>query len=291
MAAGASAVARRPWRRWLGGGLAVAALGFVAITAVRHGHEVASYRWRFRLLPLAASLGLHVVVLLGGVALWKMLLRLPPWEQRPAYPRLLRAWAWGSVARYVPGAVWQFLAAGLWARDAGLTLPRTAQSLLVHSALSLFGACTVAAVAAPAQWGTVRTAALSGAVLLGGGALLWARRHAARMVALLLAHAISWAVYGVAFGWLASAALGAPLTLLPALAAAHGLAFAAGLLAVVVPGGLGVREAALWALLATWWPASVSAAFSLLARLWSLAAELTVWAIAVVWGRIDMHNA
>jgi len=278
------------WQRWVGGLVAASALGFLLVNAVRHGREVAAHAWRFAPVPLLASLLLHVAVLLIGVALWRELLRLRSLDRDVAYSVLLRAWAWSSAARYVPGAVWQFLAAGLWARPAGLSLPRVAGSLIVHTALSLFGACVVAVLGAPVAWAPWRWAAAAAAGGVAAGALFWARRCWPRMALLLLGHVGSWVLYGLAFALLVQAALGAPTTRWPALAAAHALSFGAGLLAVLVPGGLGVREAALWALLATWWPPGVSAAFALVARLWSLIAELAVLAVAVVVGRMVMRN-
>lgn len=147
----------------------------------------------------------------------------------------------GVLTKYLPGSVFQYITRQIGGREAGLshgTLARSSiDEALLHVAASLSVAATlVAGKAAPL---------MAVAALLGMMVLLW-RSGRARLRAL--------ALQIVAFSGFAAAAAVMAWALFPAGTAIAGfaglflVAWLAGFLIPVAPGGLGVREAALVAL-------------------------------------------
>jgi glycosyltransferase 2 family protein len=289
--------ARRLWRRLLTFILIAAAGGFLFHTASANWADLRGFEWQVRGGVLAISLAAHVGVLAFGVFLWS---RVLSHFTGPAtgFPTLLRIWSLSNAARYIPGGVWQFLAAAQLSRDAGVSGVLALTSMMVHVLLSLIAAVTISAVVLPTDLpglgfiGSLpaRAAVLGLAVLvvhprLINGALGLVRGLLRREVLawrgswgdgiglLVLANA-SWLLYGLAYTlFVASLAPVGADALLP-FTAVNALSFTAGYLAVPVPGGVGVRESAMTLLLAPYLPAGVAAIVSIAARLWSIAAEL-----------------
>lgn len=183
---------------------------------------------------------------------------------------LLAACLVGQLAKYVPGGIWPLLGRMGLANRLGVPLRAGGASLAMESILVL-GA--VAAFAPLALAGTSLPAALpyvgSAAVLVAAAAAMRSARVVATARALLsragggpvsairlrparralLLYIAGWALTGVGF-WLTAAALfGTPLSDLPLYAGAFAVAWATGYVIVFAPGGLGVREVVLVALL------------------------------------------
>jgi uncharacterized membrane protein YbhN (UPF0104 family) len=93
-----------------------------------------------------------------------------------------------------------------------------------------------------------------------------------------------WCVMGVGL-WVLAAGLGVPLPLVP-LSAANALAWAAGFLSCIFPGGLGVREVVLAKLLGPSASSGAAMSLALASRAWLLCAELAgaagVWLSGVI---------
>jgi glycosyltransferase 2 family protein len=205
----------------------------------------------------------------------------------PVAPRAAaRVWLRATVAKYLPGGVWQPVSATERLHRAGAPLGAAAAVTAVEVAASAVGGAAVGLAAVPA---------LAGA----GGGLAWAPLAALPFVALAvpavlrtvlglaaraagrpdaavavpgalvarcaLVQAASWVLAGLATSALL-AAVGAPAV--PGLAVpATALAWLAGFAVVVAPAGLGVREAALTAALATRVPAADALAAAVMSRL------------------------
>jgi uncharacterized membrane protein YbhN (UPF0104 family) len=184
---------------------------------------------------------------------------------------LVAAYYLGQLAKYLPGGGWQYLGRAALAARLGLPLRAGAASLGVEALCMLGGA---AAVAPLALAGSGRGAAGAAAALaaIGAAALAASRsprvrrlaaaalrraagtgaavrpRQVARAVAL---YAGSWAVFGLALWLIARALFAVPAADLALYAGVFAIAWIAGFAAVFAPGGLGVREAVLVALLAS----------------------------------------
>jgi uncharacterized membrane protein YbhN (UPF0104 family) len=289
-------VSRARWRVVLGLAIVAATVYFLGSTISGQWHELQSYEWSVEPVPLVASILLLLLVFTWGVWVWKVLLRHLH-VRVPLLP-LTRLWFLSTLARYVPGKVWQFVGAAQLGRTMGVDpIP------LVTSMLLQVGFLMVAATLVGLPFlvltvlGTPATAALT---LLGVLVLAAAGVHPATMNAalrlvpralhrdvltwsgtwtdglgLLGLFVLSWLGSGSAFALFVSAVVPVPWEAVPSLIAANALAVTAGMLVFVVPAGLGAREAALTLLLSPFAAgAGVAALLAVASRLWVIVVEL-----------------
>jgi uncharacterized membrane protein YbhN (UPF0104 family) len=90
-----------------------------------------------------------------------------------------------------------------------------------------------------------------------------------------------WVVYGVAFSGFVFSLHSMKLSTIPALTCIFAASYTLGFLFILVPGGLGVREGLLAALLSAYMPLPIATVISLLSRLWFTACELLCLGLAV----------
>lgn len=292
-------------RRIAAAALVAAALYFLGHTVLANAAELRAYEWRVDPVLLISSLAAHVAVLAWGVFVWSRALASfagPP----VSYSSLLKIWSISNAARYIPGTVWQFVAAAEAARGAGVSRVRMLASLAIHIGSVLLAATAVALLTLPLrELGYPRVAGV--AVLLPAfvilvhpkvlnGALSLLARVSRRDVLrwegtwtdglfLLGLQVVSWLLYGCAFWlFLRSVAPFGPETLLPA-AGVNAASFVVGWVVFLAPGGAGFREAAMTFLLGAYVPAGVAAVIAILSRLWSIAAEILIALLALVLAR------
>lgn len=289
--------------------LLLAAFGFLARTAARHWGDLDQFDWDADPLMLLLSVMVHVAVLCWGVLLWSLVVARFD-EPTPSFPKLLRIWALSNAARYIPGAVWQFLAAAQMSREAGMSRTVALSSMVVHVGFTLLGAGLISAFTLPlADLGVdgadawIARAAMVGlcAVLVHPAVLNAALAFLPRLIGrdivrwggswrsgagLLTLAVVNWILYGIAYYLFVDALTPLSWSVLPRLAGVNALSFLAGYLAVLAPGGLGVRESAMTLLLSPLLPAGVAALLAVLARLWSIVAEVTLALGAVAAARL-----
>lgn len=288
--------------------LLLAAFGFLGYTAATQWEELRAHPWEMDPLRMAASVVAHLLVLCWGVYLWSRVLRQFV-DAPPPFPALLRVWAYSNAARYIPGTVWQFVTAAQLSRDVGMGRVLALSSMLVHVAFSLLSAVVLSVLVLPleplglpagvgaalrvalplAALAAVHPAVLNGALgvlrrVVRREVTAWRGGWGAGVWLLLLAH-LSWMLYGVAYFLFVAALTPVPLDALPALTAVNALSFVAGYLVVFAPGGLGVRESAMSLLLTPLIPAAVAVVLAVLARLWSIAAEVLLALLGAAWAR------
>ena len=286
----------RTWRRWLGGALAVTALGFLGWTIAREWATLRAHEWEVDAPGLVASVLGLVAVLAWGVWVWRRVLaRMLP--EPPPLRQLLRIWFLSSLARYVPGKVWQFVGAAGMARSAGVAVPVLLTSMVIHMGFSLLAAAVVSlALLLPGELDLGGTAALLVAALAGASVLLvhprvlnaalrlvpravnlggigWNGRWRDSMEILALS-VLSWIAYGLVFALFVDAVVEVPLRATLPLTGANALAFLVGYLVFLAPAGLGAREASLAVLLAPFAPPGIAAVLAVASRLWTIAAEV-----------------
>lgn len=147
----------------------------------------------------------------------------------------------GVLMKYLPGSVFQYVSRQFGGADAGLGHKQLAKASVTEIGLHVVASMTIAAGCLAASVAPVAGLAAAAALAI---AAYGARRPLARALVLQLA----------AFGGFAAAAAIIGAAVLPAgaglaqFAAIFLLAWLAGFLIPVAPGGLGVREAALLAL-------------------------------------------
>jgi hypothetical protein len=239
------------------------------------------------------------------VFVWSRVLRRFGVRDAP-FPALLRIWFGSALARYVPGAVWQFVAAAQLSRLAGLSPPLLLTSMLVHVGFSLVAAATTAgltlshpllqqlgwltpAVVLASSMLAVHPAVISRLVRLMARvsrrpAVEWGGKWAdsAELYVLSL---LSWAFYGGAFVLFANSIIEVPSGAGLPLAGVNALSFLAGYLVVFAPAGLGVREVSMTVLLGGFLPTGVAALLAVASRLWTVVAEVLGGVLALLWRR------
>lgn len=197
---------------------------------------------------------------------WRTLVQA--WGGRLGFVDAARIWSVSNLGRYVPGKLWSIGAMGILAQRAGVSPAAAAGSAVVGLVVNLaagfvvlFAAGTdVVRALVP---GVGQAAVLLPVLGLGGlvatplvlppltrlAARLGKReppsvRVPARTLAIVVAaNVASWIGYGVGFRWLAAALVPTAAGDWLGYVAVFAGSYLAGYLALVVPGGIGVREA------------------------------------------------
>lgn len=295
-------------RRLLTGLLVVVAFGFLFATAARNWQDLQAYDWEIDPLLLALSIVAHVAVLAWGVLVWSRVVRCFP-RSNVTVPMLMRIWFLSSAAKYIPGKIWQFVAAAQLSRDAGLPASLMLTSLVIHTGFAVLAAGAVAAATLPAnlmglgaipQWIPILVAvaiaiALAHPAVLRFGVGLIPRALHRDVVAweaswldgirLLTLSIASWIFYGGAFYLFVTALTPLEPGVMIPLTGVNALSFLAGYLVLLAPAGLGIREAAMTVLLSPFVPTGVAAVIAILSRLWTIAAEVVGAIPALIYSR------
>lgn len=273
-----------------------AGLVFVGLTIRQNWAEIGAYDWRVRWGRLAGSVGVLSASLVFGTWIWKRVLdRFHAAET--GFRQLLRISFLSKIARYIPGKVWQFVAVGQLTERTGGSARIAVSSLVVQAAFDILAATIVASVVAARRIEVLPSDPLF--ALVGASVLAIAASHpgliraglriAGRMAGqeeifwrgrwrdsleILLLSIVSWGGLGLAFFLFVGSLVHVEPTQLPVLVGINAFAFVVGYLVVVAPAGAGVREATMTGLLSRVIPAGAAAVVAILARLWTIAAEL-----------------
>lgn len=215
----------------------------VRLRSIFHDSNVhltqASWGW------LAGAVALGVAAVLGSSLIWLFVLsRLGSPVRWPSAAIYLQA----QLGKYVPGGVWQYASRGAMARAHGLSVRLVARSLPIELAATL---CAGAAFAflALGWWGAVAVVATIAAAATAG-AVFGSERVFFRVTAQSIPlYAVTWVAIGVSFWMTARAFLHVGATDLALYTGAFAAAWIVGLIAIYAPGGLGVREAIVVAIL------------------------------------------
>lgn len=270
--------------------VAVACLG---VGLARQWPAITAHRWRLDPWLLALS----VVLAAGWFAcrgwLWQLI--LGDLGCRVPYRAALRAWAVPELARYIPGKVWYIASRAYLCSQCGAPASASLAGMTMELALLLltavaFSAVRLGAVATAAQgylWPVVGGVALFAVaahprVLLPAinAALRRAKRPALpviggrdylRLVGVCL---LAWACLAAGFTVFVRAAGQVAWADAPLVATSYPFAWLVGIAAVVLPGGIGVREGVLAAMLGGVAPGGMALPLAVLARVWITLAEL-----------------
>ena len=278
--------------RWLGGLVLAVALGFLM-------HALAG-QWQ-GVRALWPGPGLWLPLLAGGLAYglalfllaesWHLILAVHGNAVAPVpRHRSYLSQTATQVARYLPGNVAHILGRALWLRGAGLSDGALARATLTELLVTPMGALLALSMLCPMLRPEVIAPlhpalrflplALSLLLLIGGPRIGRFRGLLARLRLPLLLSALFMLCLAALFAALCN--LLGPVPLVPAMVAGL-LAWIIGYATPGVPGGLGLREAALVALLAAaGQPRDLALLASLLFRLLTTLGELAMFAAG--WG-------
>ena len=290
------------------------ALLFIALLLGSQWQELQSYTWQITPFWLAISAGGLAAAWVVEVAIWRRLLRTVGGNLY--YGSALRIWFLSAIVRYIPGNIWQPLSITLLAQQRGVKPEATLTSIVLYQAIITLAVAPIAAVyfAATGNWGVLTDlmhSAAPWAIAVGLAPLIAFVVQPAWLIALInwglqrigrnrlpheltrmeLLHALAlaivdWLLWGVAFMALAfgihAYTLAEMWTLAPHRIAVYPVAYVIGFLSFITPSGLGVREGALYLLLA---PVTGGGAITLLAlamRVWTTLGELIAAGISAL---------
>jgi hypothetical protein len=257
---------RSRWIRVAQWGAGLAILWFAGRALLRNWDELRAQRLDWSVEPLwlllaAVTVWAMYALLIAG---WRVM--LGAWGQRLDGWSAARIWTLSSLGKYLPGKVWAIAGMALMAREAGVAPWAATGSAIVLQVLAVGTGAAVAGLTGARALEAARPGSGAALLVLVAGAvagvalLLWPpvlRRllqatapdvgaraaPAAGPVAFgIAANTVAWTGYGVALWLLARGLLpSAGLGLLPAIAV-FTASYLAGFLALIAPGGLGVRE-------------------------------------------------
>lgn len=300
--------------RWLRRGLQVAGLGaaawYLVHTAQVHRAELADIPVRLDPVQLLAASGVTVATWFLLVRTWADSLRW--WNQSLPLPSAVRIWFLTNLSRFVPGGIWQFAHLSAEAVGARISPVAAAGAVLFQQLVLLGTGLALTAALAPSLPGLLPAGLSPAAALavasLGVAAVIILLPVAApaleRVTSRLLRREIAWPVagrgvltryvatlvvpwvaYGVAF-WLFGRSLLGPSAPGVVLAIASFVgSYVAGIIAVFAPGGIGVREAALVALLSPMTGPAEALLLAVASRLWLVALEVATALGVLAWQR------
>ena len=277
-----------------------AAAFFLGDTIVRQASQVRSFDWDVQLAQLLLSILVLTSVLVANVAVWGYALR--GLDYRLGFASLARIWFLSNLARYIPGKIWQFVGVAELSRSAGVPAIASVTSIIAYMGYVLLAAWFVgiylvspemlgpaAALVPIARVVTPLSLFLLHPRVLGGFIALAARITGQECASwqgggltsvLLFGASIAlWFGFGFAFFLFIGSLTPVSFNQYPDLTAAFALAFFGSYVVVVAPGGLGVKEGLLAALMSSTLPLSVAAAVAVASRLWSIVAEVVPAAV------------
>ena len=293
--------------QWL---LAAVVIGFAARELARQWHGIAPALAGVRLdwPRIVASGVLVLATYLLLIEAWRSTLRA--WSQSLSFGEAARIWFVSNLGKYVPGRVWQIAAMGAMAQRAGVSATAAIGSSLVVNLVSIIAGMAVIAMTAGERiadvvgldgaggsGGATRLTVI-GIAVLGVLALAAAPYVIPKLVALAarvtgralsvphvppraiwIATAttvVSWLLYGVAFAWFARGVSPVVTGNAWSYIAVYTGSYLAGYLALFVPGGVGVREAALVLAMPRFHLATAAdaAVIAITSRLWLTALEI-----------------
>jgi hypothetical protein len=217
--------------------------------------------WRY--VALSGVIVLATYALL--VEVWRRI--LAAWQAKISFGNAVRIWCVSNLGKYVPGKVWQILAMGKMAEALNVAPAAAAGSAILSTVVNIGVGFAVAVIAGWSAMDTLSGGhATLGAMLVVaiiGGTLLVpyflptlvrlgeriTRRNfnlgvlPRRAVYIaIIGNAVAWILYGWSFQLLVRGVLGTAPGRMTDYVAAYALSYVIGYLAIIVPGGLGIRE-------------------------------------------------
>jgi len=280
--------------------LLVAAIAYIVWILAGQWQSLRRHVWTLQAAPVVLSLPLAAGWFLGRAWLWQRMLHC--FGFRLAYRRTFRTFILAELSRYLPGTVWHVFGRSYYASRQGVPAAVTLTAMVLEMALVALTAVAffpLRAVGASrlfqelAIWSAA--AALVVLVIAHPRAIVPVVNLALRRLGKPIIHArlrygdisgmfglciLMWVSLCAGFVLLASSiAPTAARSAIP-VAASFPAAWFVGLVAIASPGGLGVREGVLAALLAGLLPGGMGVVVAIASRLWLTGIELLCAVVA-----------
>lgn len=264
--------------------------------------------------PIVAASVITIATYAYMVVTWTAAMRW--WGASLGFRDAWRIWALSNLARFIPGGVWQFAGIAGLATQAGTSAIAATGGVVLQQLVVLVTGIAVASAFLPSlalhafllSYGGAVALAAGGlaltAILLPHGASMLQRlttkffartvifpsMRPASVIRYSAALVVPWLAYGVAFWLFARGVVGDRAPGLALSIASFTAAYVWGILWVPVPAGLGVREAALVALLAPQIGDDVAFILAIGSRVWLTAVEIVGALIAIGFASLASHS-
>lgn len=290
------------------------ALLFIGLLLRSQWQELSRLEWRLRPAWLALSAAFIAISWAMEVAIWRHILG---WMGGVLSLRgAARVYFLSALTRYIPGNVWQPLGMTVLARRQGVRAEATVTSIALFQAVNLLTVGVIAAIYFPLSGNLgllgqlirlplapfLPIAALPVLIFLLrpqwlmnllnlalrrlGRSPLPVRLTSARLLGVVLFTLVDWLMLGGGFAALTVALTDFSLVdfarLFPHLSGVYPLAYALGYLNFLTPGGLAIREGALYVLLYPILGGGLSTAAALAMRVWLALGELVAAGLSLL---------
>jgi hypothetical protein len=217
----------------------------IRLRALWHGGhvELANISW----LAIAGSVVLAAAGTVAGGFIWLAILGTLGLR---THRRWVNIFFQSQLGKYIPGSIWQYAGRVAIARVHGVPTQPVVVSMPIEFAASAVAAGSMAGFLL-GWWGAALIAAVALVLFACERPARSRGRPALAMVRGTLLYLPVWLLLGAGFWLCAHGLIAVPAHDLPMYIGAFAVAWLVGLLAVFAPGGLGVREAVLVALLAS----------------------------------------
>ncbi len=262
------------WR--IAQGLAGAAiLVFLTLHIIKTWHKVEDQhvewhlRWELIIASLIVTWAMYGVLIVG----WRAVLE--GWREWLRIVDAARIWTISSLGGYIPGKVWSIAGMAIMAQERGVSGAAATGSAVIMQLVSLATGSVLALAligtdvlnrAVGSDWGSIGAMALAALALIGAIALtspsltrrlgfVLGRPDALRPVepgalaAALVTNLVAWAGYGIALQLLVLGTMNGVELSWSLATGAFAASYVLGYVFIFLPGGIGVREAALVVLL------------------------------------------
>ncbi|MFI5175539.1 MAG: hypothetical protein ACHQKY_11820 [Terriglobia bacterium] len=292
--------------------LAVAAiLFFILHTLVRGLAELRQYDFNFNWLLLLLSLPVFLLCNAVSTGAWLWLLKYQGCAPIP-FLEAYRIWFYSFMGRYVPGKVTLVALRAEMAYERGIPRLVTTSVAFVEVAFSTVSAILLSL---PIQFSSYRQFLLPTFIFLGAAMLgifflqserfvISVKHHVPGMKGLqplilppglvlggLLLYAAYWILAGTALGLFLASFVQIDLRSLLLIIPSFALACVGGMLVLLMPSGIGVRELIFATLLQLVFAKELAYAVSVAARVWNTILDLVVLSIIVLWNHVKGHAA
>jgi hypothetical protein len=257
---------RKTWVRVVGWAVAIAIIVLAGRSVVHNWEQLKTQPLDWHLQPGWILLSALVVWLMYGLLIVAWRRMLAGWGQRLQGWAAARIWTVSNLGKYIPGKVWAVAGMALMSKEVGIEPWAATGSAIILQVLAIGTGAAISALSGAGALESTRPGIRAALLVLviasvaGIGLLLWppilrrllrlagsdpmtgAAPAAGGVLFGIIANFIAWVGYGISLWLLARGILpGAGLTLLPAIAV-FTASYLAGFLALLVPGGFGVRE-------------------------------------------------
>ncbi len=276
---------------------------FIGRVIHRNWQEVRAADWTFD----GGYLFISVLLTAGWFALrpyvWALI--LGKFGHPISYGAAFRIFRKAELSRYVPGTVWQYVSrvylAGQWGVPAAATMAATIVETVLLVLASILPALLHIREAVPRLAGIQQVLlfvfpVLALAVVHPRVLNLWAGFLARRMkqpyskleigwgavAGVWLTYSLMWLVVGLGVGFFVRGVISIPLTEVPLVGSYYAAAWFIGIISIVAPAGMGIREGAFGLLLSQAMPLGAALTIAVSVRLWMTLLEV-VWAALGLW--------